>query len=628
MEQFGLSFLLGISYGMVLFLIAVGLSVVLGFMGILNLAHGVIFMIGGYTGITVARSTDNFIYGILAGGLASGILGLLMERGVLRFLYKQILDQVLVTFGFVYIITNAAYWIWGTFPMAAYVPSGLAGSISIGEVQFPLHRLTILAIGGGVCLGLWWLQEKTRYGAVVRAGMDDVQMVSGLGINVVPITIATFFLGSALAGSAAILGGPILGFVNPGTGTDILFIALAVVIVGGVGSVQGTLAGALIIGVINTLATTYVPGLAMFSMYLLMVLILLLRPSGLLGRKITQADDRKGKARVIFMPVEKRARHLASYLVIPALVMIIGFFATVWPLFAPLYIVSLLTKVLIFGLLVMSLDLLVGFSGLWSFCQASLFGVAAYTTGLLVTRYGVTSFWLSAPAGLLMAMFAAAAIGVISLRVSAVYFLLITFALGQLIYGVAVRWRSIAGDIGLTGVPYPALGFFSWDSPVGMYYFVLIVFLICALALYLITKSPFGLSLQGIRDNEIRMSSLGYNTWLYKFLSFVIGGLFAGVAGILYIHYNGLITPVDINVSASGFLWLMLIIGGAGTLWGALLGSCVIISLQYIISILTPEHWPLFIGASFIASVVFLRGGIFRYLVNLWENVRPSYAKS
>ena len=612
---------------MVLFLIAVGLSVVLGFMGILNLAHGVIFMIGGYTGITVARSTDNFIYGILAGGLASAMLGLLMERGVLRFLYKQILDQVLVTFGFVYIITNTAYWIWGTFPMAAYVPSGLAESISIGEVQFPLHRLAILVIGGAVCLGLWWLQEKTRYGAVVRAGMDDAQMVAGLGINVTPITIVTFFLGSALAGSAAILGGPILGFVNPGTGTDILFIALAVVIIGGVGSVQGTLAGALIIGVINTLATTYLPELAMFSMYLLMVLILLFRPSGLLGRKITQTDERKGKARVAFMLVEKRAPPLAFYLLILVSVMIIGLFV-VWPLFAPLYIVSLLTKVLIFGLLVMSLDLLVGFSGLWSFCQAALFGVAAYTTGLLITRYGVTSFWLSAPAGLLMAMFAAAAIGVISLRVSAVYFLLITFALGQLIYGVAVRWRSIAGDIGLTGVPYPALGFFSWDSPIGMYYFVLIAVLLCALALYLITKSPFGLSLQGIRDNETRMRSLGYNTWLYKFLSFVIGGGFAGVAGILYIHYNGLITPVDINMSASGFLWLMLIIGGAGTLWGALLGSCVIISLQYFISILTPERWPLFIGASFIASVIFLRGGIFRYLLNLWENVRPSYVKS
>jgi branched-chain amino acid transport system permease protein len=322
------------------------------------------------------------------------------------------------------------------------------------------------------------------------------------------------------------------------------------------------------------------------------------------------------------MAVEKRALHFTPYLSFLTPVLIIGLLAVAWPIFAPLYIVSLLTKILIFGLLVMSLDLLVGFSGLWAFCQSALFGVAAYTTGLLITRYGVASFWLSAPAGLLMAMFAAAAIAIISLRVSAIYFLLITFALGQLIYGVAVRWRSIAGDIGLTGVPYPNLGFLSWQSPIGMYYFVLIVFLVCALVLYLITESPFGLSLQGIRDNEIRMSSLGYNTWLYRFLAFVTGGLFSGVAGILYVHYNGLITPVDINASASGFLWLMLIIGGTGTLWGALLGSFVIISFQYAVSILTPERWPLFIGACFIGSVMFLRGGIFRYLVRLWEKLR------
>jgi branched-chain amino acid transport system permease protein len=631
MERLGLSLLVGISWGMVLFLIAVGLSVVLGIMGILNLAHGVIFMFGGYIGITVAKLTNNFICGIFAGALASGMLGLLMERGVLRFLYKQILEQVLVTFGFVYIITNATLWIWGTWPKTGYVPSILAGSIPIGQVHFPVYRFALLAIGGAICVGLWWLQEKAKYGAIIRAGMDDAQMVSGLGINLTPITIVAFFLGSALAGSAAVLGAPLLGFVDPNTGAGMLFVALAVVIVGGVGSVQGALAGALLTGIINTLAVTYFPGLAVFAQYLLMVFILLLRPSGLLGRKITAVaavDDRKRKGRALAMAVEKQGPRFTSSLVFLAPVMIIGLIAVIWPPFAPLYILSLLTKVLIFGLLVMSLDILVGFSGLWSFCQASFFGVAAYTTGLLITRYGFTSFWVSAPAGLLMAMLVAAAIGIISLRVSAVYFLLITFALGQLIYGAALKWRSIAGDIGLTNVPYPAFGFFSLNSSMGMYYFVLAVFLICALILYRITKSPFGLALQGIRDNEIRMSSLGYNTWLYKFLAFMIGALFSGVAGILYVHYNGLITPVDINVSASGFLWLMLIIGGTGTLWGALVGSFVIISLQFSISLITPDRWPMFVGGCLVSSVMFFRGGTFPYLTNLWEKASCFYAKS
>lgn len=314
-----------------------------------------------------------------------------------------------------------------------------------------------------------------------------------------------------------------------------------------------------------------------------------------------------------------------------AVYVIIGIFAATLPLFTALPIVSLATKILIFALLAMSLDLLVGYSGLWSFCQAALFGVAAYTTGILITQYDIRSLWLSAPAGVLAAVFASAIIGLIALRVSDVYFLLITLALGQLVFGVAMRWRGVTGGYkGLVGVPYPDFGFSPPISmyPIGMYYFVLIVFIICLLLLHLITKSPFGVSLQGIREKEVRMKCLGYNTWLRKYVSFFISGVFAGVAGILYVHYNGLIAPIDIDARASGFLWLMLIIGGTGTLWGALVGSSVILSLEYIVSILTPERWPLIVGALFIVGVMSFRRGIFPYLSNLWQKVPEFYVKS
>ncbi len=286
MEAVLVTLLNGISYGMVLFLIAAGLSLVLGFMGILNLAHGAIFMVGGYVGIAVAQATGNFIYGVLAGILASGLLGLLIERATLRYLHKQVLEQVLVTFGFVYIIANATLWVWGAWPKPAFIPYILAGSASIGVFQFPVHRFAIIVIGAAICFGLWWLQEKTRLGAIIRAGMDDAQMTSGIGINLTPITIGAFGFGSALAGLAAVVGTLFLGFMDPGIGTRLLFVALAVVVVGGVGSVQGALAGALLIGTINTLATTYFSELGLFTMYILMVLILLLRPSGLLGRRV------------------------------------------------------------------------------------------------------------------------------------------------------------------------------------------------------------------------------------------------------------------------------------------------------------------------------------------------------
>jgi branched-chain amino acid transport system permease protein len=285
MDILAVGILGGMSYGVVLFLIATGLSLVLGLMGIVNVAHGALFMTGAYFGLTVAKLTGNLILGILAGAILAGIVSLIIDRLFLCQLYKQQLEQILVTFGFVYIITNLHLWIYGAWPKSAFVPQILSGSITIGRFNFPVHRLTVIIIGGALCVGLWWLQEKTKVGAKVRAGMDDAEMVSGVGINLTPINIGAFCLGAFLAGFAGVVGAPVLGGVNLNTGTDIFFVAIAVCIVGGVGSVQGALVGAVLIGITTTLVSTYFPVLAMFVTYILMVLILIIKPSGLLGRK-------------------------------------------------------------------------------------------------------------------------------------------------------------------------------------------------------------------------------------------------------------------------------------------------------------------------------------------------------
>lgn len=311
------------------------------------------------------------------------------------------------------------------------------------------------------------------------------------------------------------------------------------------------------------------------------------------------------------MPRKEQILRLAPFI-------ISGLVVITLPFYAVLPFISLVTKVFIFGLLAMSLDLLVGYSGLWAFGHAAFFGVAAYTTGILITQYDIASFWLSAQAGVLAAVLVAALFGLIALRVSVIYFLLITFALGQLVFSLAIKLSSLTGGSdGLAGIPYPDLGF-SLKSPAEFYYFVLIIFIICSLMLYLITKSRLGTILQGIRESELRMQCLGYNTWLYKYLAFIIGGVFAALAGVLYVHFNGIITPTDVGVAATGSIWLMLIIGGTGTLWGGLIGSGVMLFLQYFISIFTPERWPFVMGACLIASVMFLRKGIFPALVRLY----------
>jgi branched-chain amino acid transport system permease protein len=165
------------------------------------------------------------------------------------------------------------------------VPEFLTRSIQIGTFKFPYHRLSIIIVGAVVCLGLWLLQEKTKLGAIVRAGMDDAEMITGLGINLTPINVGAFCLGALLAGFAGVIGAPVLGAIHLGTGTEMFFMSIGVVIIGGVGSIQGALAGALLIGVATSLAATYLQAIATYMMYILMILILVFKPSGLLGRK-------------------------------------------------------------------------------------------------------------------------------------------------------------------------------------------------------------------------------------------------------------------------------------------------------------------------------------------------------
>ncbi|GAI67253.1 unnamed protein product [marine sediment metagenome] len=284
MEFVVISLLNGISFGMILFLLTIGLSLTLGLMGIVNLSHGVLFMVGGYVGWTVAVQLGlNYWLAVLLGGIAAGLVGLAIERGFLRFLYKLMNEQVMLTIGFIYILTNLSLWVWGGLPRAPFTASVLSGSFPIGGWEYPVHRIATIGIGLIFVIGLWWLLEKTRVGAIVRAGMDDKEMVAGLGINLGRVTYLIFFLGAFMAGIAGVIGAQTLA-VNLAMGWDILLLALIVLVVGGIGSMPGALLGAMVIGLINAFGIALFPEIAMFLMYLVMIIVLLVKPSGLLPR--------------------------------------------------------------------------------------------------------------------------------------------------------------------------------------------------------------------------------------------------------------------------------------------------------------------------------------------------------
>ena len=253
-------------------------------MNVLNLTHGGYYLIGSFVGISIYKWTGSFLLAILAGGAVAGIIGVGMERGFLRYLPGQLLDQVILTMGFLFIFTNLAKWIWGPVPQMAAPPSLVAGSLQIGAYSVYLYHLVVIFAGLIIAIVLWFFQEKTRYGAIIRAGIDNREMIMAVGINFSRVCAWVFFLGTVIAGISGVIGLPLLGAYLE-SGSEILLYAIIVVIVGGLGSIQGALAGSFLIGMIHSFSKAFFPPLAFFMMYLIVIIILLVRPSGLFGKR-------------------------------------------------------------------------------------------------------------------------------------------------------------------------------------------------------------------------------------------------------------------------------------------------------------------------------------------------------
>lgn len=273
----------GVSYGMLLFMVAVGLSLVLGLMGYLNLAHGAFVALGGYIGVTVVKTADNFWLAIAAGALVAAVVGAILQRALFH-RFKTELTQVLGTFGVVLIAMDAALIVWGGVPETLRVPRYLDGFITVADLRLSIYRLLLIGVGVVVFVAMWLFQEKIRYGAIIRAGLDDAQMVEALGINIGLVSSVVFICGVFLAGAAGVLGGAIIG-VNPLVPWDMLLLALVVIVIGGLGSIQGAFAAAIIVGLTDNLGRALFPQLAYYTLFAPMALLLIFRPSGLFGRR-------------------------------------------------------------------------------------------------------------------------------------------------------------------------------------------------------------------------------------------------------------------------------------------------------------------------------------------------------
>ncbi len=290
------------------------------------------------------------------------------------------------------------------------------------------------------------------------------------------------------------------------------------------------------------------------------------------------------------------------------------------PPFLASYWVGLLTQMLIFALLAMSLDILLGYTGLPSLGHAGFFGVAAYAVAVLSTTYHA-GFWTCVAGGLLVGTVLSALLGLLVSHVRDVYFLMITLALGMVLWGLSYRWIPVTGgDNGISGIPrLAAHSGLPFAGPVAFYYVTLLVFVVCGTLLALLVNSPFGFSLRGIRENESRMKSLGFNTWLHCYLSYVIAGGFASVSGVVWAYYNGFVSPTYLDLTASSELFLMVTLGGPGTLVGPVIGAGAIVLLKNVISAYT-QRWLLILGIVYIITMLGAPEGLW----NLGRRVRAS----
>ncbi|NIZ15169.1 branched-chain amino acid ABC transporter permease [Phaeobacter sp. HF9A] len=293
----------GVQFGVMLFLMAAGLTLIFGVMGLINLAHGSLYMVGAFAAAAVAGLTGSFVLALMAALAAAALLGAVIEVTVIRRLYdSDHLDQVLATFALILIFSEGTRWLFGSFPLFLDIPEALSGPVTLpGGIQYPLYRLALIGAGLLVAAGLWLLIERTRLGIQIRAGENDREMIAALGVDISKLYTLVFALGAALAGLAGALVGAIQS-VQVGMGEPVLILAFVVIVIGGIGSIKGAFIGALLVGLTDTLVGIFLPevlklfmeaapatsagsAIASMSIYILMSLVLIWRPSGLFGAR-------------------------------------------------------------------------------------------------------------------------------------------------------------------------------------------------------------------------------------------------------------------------------------------------------------------------------------------------------
>lgn len=590
-----LQLLAGLSGASVLFLTAAGLTVIFGVTRIVNFAHGSLAMLGAYIGWSLLTRLPHtpgaWAAGALLTALAVAAAGALLELTLLRRIYRAPeLFQLLATFGVVLVVADLVQAAWGPADLPLPRPPWLRATITLPGGRVPLYDLALIALGPTILLTLTLLLHRTRWGTLVRAATLDREMVGALGVDSRKLFTGVFALGAGLAGLAGVLSLP-AGSANGAMDLSLAVDAFVVVVVGGLGSVPGAYLASLLLAVGRSLGILVLPQATLVLTFVLMLLVLALRPNGLLGRPPTQARPARTPTLVRPAPPVLAAAGAVLLLLFASL-----------PLWAGPFALSVAEEAMVAVLFAASLHLLMGPGGMPSFGHAAPFAIGAYAAALAVqlARFPVLP---ALGAAALAAGGAAALFALFVARLSGVYLAMLTLAWAQIVWAVAYQWVNVTGgDNGLLGLT-PGL------TPTALYWLVLATTTTATLLLRRVIYAPFGYALRASRDSPGRAAAAGLPVDRLRVAATALSSATAGLAGASLAFTKGAVFPTYATVDRSVDALLTVLLGGVDTVSGPIVGALAYTGLVDVLLRVT-QWWRLALGCTVLALVLLFPEGI------------------
>src|SRR5580698_6674735 len=616
MAFYFVQFLTGLASAASLFLVASGLSIIFGVTRIANFAHGAFYMLGAYVAFTLTERFSGalgFWGGILAAALIVAAIGVVVEMLLLRRIYHAPeLFQLLATFGLTLMVEDLVVLGWGPDDLVGPRAPGLKGAIDFFGQRIPSYDLFLIVLGPAV-LGLLWLMfQRTRWGVLVRAATQDRDMVAALGVNQKWLFTSVFALGVFLAALAGALQIP-RDAVHHAMDLRIIVDVFVVVVIGGLGSVVGAFVAAVLVSELNAFGILIFPKISIILVFLVMAVVLIVRPWGLLGK--AEAPARRTPGLTVnpwrVLTVNERIAAVVAILLAASL-----------PFFAGNYALTVGAEIAIFVIFAASLHFLMSAGGLASFGHAAYFGLGAYGVAFAVKLAGLPTI-VALLLGPVFGLLGAAVFGFFAVQLSGVYFAMLTLAFAQIVWSIAFQWVSVTGgDNGILGV-WPD----KWaSSPANFYWLSLGVAALAVAALRIMVFSPFGYALRATRDSVLRSEAIGINGKQIQWTAFVIAGTVAGFAGALFTYLKGSVFPDSLGISLSVDALVMVLLGGVETVSGAVVGAIAYKALNiWLVS--KTDLSKLVLGAVIVLIVVAFPKGIVGMLETIRNRRRPRLTK-